>query len=176
MSLRLLAASVIAAAQLAGATAVPAAELYPPHDPSRPGSSYDDRRYGDIEADPPLPYAEPRSHEPYDLPYGRRNPDPYLAPMPYPPRFSDYPSRYWRHGQICVPKHEIKRELTNQGWGDFHDLEIRGEVALVRARRPNGRLFEVHVDRCTGEIVHGRRLDDGYGAYAWRRRTPHPAY
>jgi hypothetical protein len=179
MSLRLLAASLMAAAQLAGASAVPAADLYRPYESSRPGPPYDDPRYGDVYRQPPAPYAEPPAYEPDHPSFGdldRREYREYREPMPYPPRFSSPYSRYSRQGHTCLRRQEIRRALMDLGWGDFHDLELRGEVARLRARRPSGRLYDLDVDRCTGEIVHARPLDDGIGPYAWRRRDRYRGY
>jgi hypothetical protein len=176
MSWRLLAASVMAAAQFAGASAVPAADLYRPYDPLRPGSPYDDPRYGDVYRQPPAPYAEPPSHQPNHPPFGDLDRREYPEPMPYPPRFSGSFSRYPRQGHPCLQRHEIRRQLMELGWSDFHDVDLRREVARLRARRPSGRLYDLDVDRCTGEVVYARPLDDGFGPYAWRRRDRNRGY
>ena len=46
--------------------------------------------------------------------------------------------------------------LRAAGWSDFHDLTLDGEIAIVAARRPSGRLFELEVHRCSGEVVNAR--------------------
>ena len=46
-----------------------------------------------------------------------------------------------------------------QGWHDFHDGDVRGDIATVRARRPSGRLFDLAIDRCSGEIVSAQPLE-----------------
>ena len=44
-------------------------------------------------------------------------------------------------------------------------------IATVRARRPSGRLFELTIDRCSGEIVSARPLEPRrFGPYAYGRR------
>jgi hypothetical protein len=177
MSQRVLAASLIAAVQLAGASAGSAADLYPPYGSSKDDRYHEDQRHGDIYKHPPPGpyYAEPRDYEPPTYRPGRpfpRDYNGYLEPFPRPPRFAEYHPPREGH---CVPRHEIKRELYREGWSDFHDIEIRGEVALLRARRPDGRLFDLKIDRCSGEIVHAR---PAYGdpIYAGPRRDYHRAY
>jgi hypothetical protein len=170
MSLRLLAAGVVAAAQLATATVSLGADLaYPPYGSVRPDDG--DDRYG---APPPPRYAGPR-YEPSDE---DERPAPYLAPMR--PGFDSY--RRYSRDDGCVPRREIRRSLLDEGWTDFQGLEFAGGIALVQARRPNGDLYELRLDRCSGQIVHARPLerarfagpDRGYGPppdmYAWRRR------
>jgi hypothetical protein len=66
-----------------------------------------------------------------------------------------------------VPREQIKYRLKDQGWHDFRDAEIRGEVATLIARRPSGRPFELTLDRCSGEIVNVRSLQGSYGPYAY---------
>ncbi len=89
---------------------------------------------------------------------------------PYPPR------AYAERG--CVPRELARDRLRAAGWRGFHGVEPRDGVVLVKARRPSGRLFELTVDRCSGEVVdarpiYGRRL----GPYAWGPRRPWgPAY
>jgi hypothetical protein len=145
----------------------------PPYDPyaSRYGSPYDDPRYRDMYEHPAPP---PRSAAPYRY-HGayppRSTKDGYLPPMDGPPRFADHASRYAERVDACIPRGEAKRRLIEDGWSDFHDLDIRGHVALVRARRPSGRLFELEVDRCSGEIVRAMPLTRGYSQpYADGRR------
>ncbi len=66
-----------------------------------------------------------------------------------------------------MPRAEIKHRLLRQGWHDFHDPDLRGDLASVRARRPSGRLFDLTIDRCSGEIVSARPLEPRpYGPYA----------
>src|SRR5688572_25936101 len=110
----------------------------------RHSSPYDDPRYRDL-------YGAPsRYTERYE--YKERT-------YPVPPRAvyrdDDYrdPRRYaedHRFSESCLPRHEVRRRLLDDGWRDFHDLEFRGATAAVRARRPNGDLYDLTVDRCTG--------------------------
>lgn len=132
----------------------------PPYDPyaSRYGSPYDDPRYRDMYEHPAPP---PRYAAPYR--YQRSYKDEYLPPMDRVPRFDEPPRRrYSELPHSCVPRGEAKRRLIADGWSDFHELELRGEVVLVRARRPSGRLFELRVDRCSGEIVRADPIGRPY--------------
>jgi hypothetical protein len=82
-------------------------------------------------------------------------------------RYSLPPRRYMRYDEsACLDKREIRQRLKQHGWGEFHDLEIRPDVAVFSARRPDGLLYRLQVDRCTGVIVNARLLDDGRG---WRQ-------
>src|SRR5438034_2960808 len=173
-----LAASLLATATTTGAQA---ADLYDGPPPDRYGSAYEDPRYADIYryparppyavpprayeryAEPPIPrervYREEESYEPKYLP----GPGPRRYSYAEPPR--DYADR-------CVPREVVKERLLRSGWHDFHDGDVRGEVATVRARRPSGRLFELAIERCSGEIVGAEPLDPRrFGPYAY---TPPP--
>lgn len=120
--------------------------------PDRYGSAYEDPRYSDM----------------YRYPDARRytEVDPYARRQVYRERYDDREvDRRHAYRHNCVPREYIKRRLHEQGWHDFRDPEMRGEIATVIARRPSGRLFELTVDRCSGEVVSLRRLRP-YGPYA----------
>lgn len=149
-----LAATVLAAALLLGARPGAAADLdydgVPP--PDRYGSAYEDPRYRDLYApEPRLPVPAPP------------------APV-YRDRFADWgPRPDWRFAEGCLPRREITRRLVDEGWRDFHDLDLSREAARVSARRPNGDLFRLKVDRCNGEVVRADLIDrHDPGPYAWR--------
>lgn len=156
-SAKLLTASAILAAIVASvavsSTAASAADIY---DRGRI-TSYDDPRYADI-------YTHPEPSRPVGPP--RRD---YLAPMP--PHYFDGPRRH-SSGQSgnCASHHEIRRDLKEQGWAEFTDIELRGSTALIEARRPNGNLYQLKIDRCSGEILNAQRLGDHRRPYAWRER------
>ncbi|MGE0697908.1 MAG: hypothetical protein AB7O57_02315 [Hyphomicrobiaceae bacterium] len=177
-----LTATLLAAAVLLGARPLAAADLdygyVPP--PDRYASAYEDPRYRDLYAPEPS-----RGY--------RYEPRPYVAvpppPAPVPPgyvyrqhdRFAEWgPGENWRYAEGCLPRHAIKRRLVDEGWRDFHDLDVAHNIARVKARRPNGDLFELKVDRCNGEVVRADLLDRyGPGPYAWRgdqRRYERPYY
>jgi hypothetical protein len=171
----LLTASVLAVLS-ASASAVSAADLGYNYSPSdRYSSPYDDPRYRDLYGTPPR-YAERYEDE------ERTYREPAPAPK-YGYRDEDEddlfgPRRYaedYRYGRGCVPRYEIKRNLIRDGWHDFHALELRPGTASVRARRPNGKLFELRVDRCTGDVVDARPVDRfvpgpyAYGPRRWQR-------
>jgi hypothetical protein len=196
MSMRVLAAAgVLAASQWAGSFTSIAADLYqPPYDPPRAEAPDDDPRYGDVYRIPPPPYRRPRYAEPpeaapYPPPrYAERSDGPpyprggyagreeYLPPM-RGPRFRD---RYTDRGGECVPRHEIRRSLREDGWGEIQGLELRGEVAIVRASRPSGAVFELTVDRCSGHVLRAEAVGapppGPPGPYAWGRRERYTPY
>lgn len=167
----IMAAGLLAAAAWAQAPPAQAADLdYTA--PYKSGSPYDDPRYGDIYRHPEqrryaAPYQEDRRYE--DRRYEDRR---YLPPMrsdrddcadcdPPPPyrRYSDAEPRHDGRGPHCLPKAEIKHGLLREGWRDFHDPELREQVAWLNARRPSGRLFRIKIDRCTGEILKAQAID-----------------
>jgi hypothetical protein len=173
-----LAAGLLAAAVTTGAQA---ADLYDGPPPDRYGSAYDDPRYADIyKYPPPAPYAVPP--RPYA---GVPVPPPYATPpiprervyrddYAYEPKYGPGPRRYSYaepvppYGRGCVPKEEIKDRLLRHGWHDFHGGTPQGDVATVRARRPSGRLFELTIDRCSGEIVSAQPLEPRrFGPFAY---------
>jgi hypothetical protein len=165
----------------AGGPAASADLSYEPYE-HKYGSPYDDPRYADIYRHPPPrrdtyrdgdtyghrydPRARDDDEDDDDQPYrsSGRGRDDYLPPMREVPRFAEA-DRY--RGDRCVPRHEVKHRLRSEGWSDFHDLELRGDIAFVRARRPSGRLFELKIDRCSGDIVKARPY--GPHAYGLRR-------
>ena len=71
------------------------------------------------------------------------------------PRDSRYDQR------ACLSKGEIRYRLKEHGWQDFQDVEFRDETAVVTARRPDGLVYRLDVDRCSGVIVQARLLDEG---------------
>jgi len=163
-----LGASLMAAVVTTGAQAADLDEGPPP---DRYGSAYDDPRYADIYKYPsPPPYAVP-APRPYAVPPipregvyrdERYGPD-YDSGRRY--SYAEPPSPY--QGR-CAPREVVKERLFRDGWSDFHGGDVHGSVATVRARRPSGRLFELTLDRCTGEIVRAEPIEGRpFGPYAY---------
>ena len=103
----------------------------------------------------------------------------YAAPIPrervyrededddYPrPRRYSYADPVPPYAARCLPRAVIKDKLIDHGWSDFHDGDLRGDVAIVHARRPSGRLFLLKIDRCSGDILSARPLEGRFGPYA----------
>jgi hypothetical protein len=166
-----LAAGLMAAA--AATTGARAADLDEAVPPDRYGA-YQDPRYADMYAHPAPPaYVPP--------PGGPR----YWGPPPPPPDVDrDYGGDYERpyggerrysygpppapYGRGCAPREHIKQRLLSEGWGEFRDGEVTGAFATVTARRPNGRLFALTLDRCSGDILSARPIEEHpYGPYAY---------
>lgn len=151
-----------------------AADLYNTYPPPRTGSAYDDPRYADLYGTPPPP---PRYEAPYKPQYEYRHEPRYSHPVPsepiyrdrYPRQYSEaplpHPPRAYSAGPGCLAKDEISFNLERDGWRDFHDPQIidRG-TAFVKARR-QGRTFQIKLDRCSGDIIGARPLDQR-GPYA----------
>lgn len=122
-------------------------------------------RAGDLGA-----YPEPRT---YEQEYGDRGGGSIKDGPPPPPRYSEY--RETR--PACVPRHVIRDRLVGEGWRDFHDPVLRGPVGVVLARRPSGDLYELRIDRCSGEIVNAHRVvREVEPAYAYEPRYYAPRY
>lgn len=192
MSLRISAAALaaflsIAAPAVLASTPASAADLYGEGDAR--GSAYDDPRYGDIYRHPaPPPVAAPYVPEPrrqayrpeYEEPPFREHQD-YQRDVPPPHRnaYSDFrrDGRGEGRGDGCVPQHIIRQTLERRGWADFQDVDVRGDVAHIRARRLNGQWFDITVDRCNGQILETRVLDRRAAqADDWRYRERAPGY
>ena len=107
---------------------------------------HEDPRYSDIYRHPaPLPppvYREER-----------------YIPAPPPPYRQEqrYGNDVRRDG--CVPRELVRDRLESRGWQDFHDPQPMGNVVHIRARRPNGRLFDLTLDRCSGEVLQVEVID-----------------
>jgi len=72
----------------------------------------------------------------------------------------------------CIPREAARDRLRDAGWYDFHAVEPRGGVVLVKARRGRDRLYDLTIDRCSGEVVDAKPLYDGPRPrpYAWGPR------
>jgi hypothetical protein len=90
---------------------------------------------------------------------------------PSPPRRYSGP----HHAPACARSEEVRGRLNDMGWRDFHGGHERGDVVVLRARRPSGRLFELSLDRCTGEIVEALALEPRphLGPFAFNRPHRH---
>jgi hypothetical protein len=178
------------------ATGTQAADLDDNDGPyDRYGSAYDDPRYADVYRHPGAPpygdkhlappYAGPPAAPPYADKYGpppfadKRYPPPYAdedvygpPPVPpYPGYKGDDPGRRFSYAEPrypdCVPRALIRHRLAREGWLDFHEPELAGDLVIVKARRPSGELFVLTIARCTGELVEARPLYAApYGPYA----------
>lgn len=140
-------------------TGAKAADLDDGPPPPRYGAPYDDRRYSDIYRYPdrPVPPARVYRDEGY----------------PPPPRYERYSERGG-----CVPRQAVRDRLLREGWQDFQEPEVRGEVVTLQARRPSGRPFLLTIDRCSGEVVSARPAYQP-GPYAYGpppRRYERPYY
>jgi hypothetical protein len=61
-----------------------------------------------------------------------------------------------RHASSCLSKYGIRHALNEQGWHEFDNVEMRGDVAFMTAAREGGRRFELQVDSCTGDVIEAR--------------------
>ena len=166
---------VLAAGLLAAAAAAPAlaADMDDGKTPYPKGGIYDDPRhsskgppseYDDDDDDndgprtPPNKFSGPPPPDKYTPPppnkfSGPPPPDKYGPPPPN--KFSGVtpPGK-------CVRSEEVRERLTSLGWREFHAGQpVNENIVTLRARRPNGRLFELTLHRCSGQIVDARPLE-----------------
>ncbi len=175
-------AAVLAAVCAASGGSSFAADLSyddPPND--RWSSAYEDPRYnylyGREPAPPPPVYVEGQPPRPYGF---DRVPVPrepvYPEARRLPPRYAEAPRHYAYSARPgCISKDAARYELERMGWTDFHDPHVADQdTAYVKARRPSGRLFQLQVDRCTGDIMSATPLEPRYRPYAerWEWRPP----
>jgi hypothetical protein len=152
---------------------------------------YDDSGYAD-ESGGPDEYAPSREYgarqgysaaREYNAPreYGAAEPlpgsikDGYPVPMP-PPRYSEERTyqrverierRSERHG--CLARWEIRRSLNRDGWVDIRPMGGDGATVRIRATRfDSGRMFNLRVDKCSGEVIAAR--PHFLRSYAYRDR------
>lgn len=69
----------------------------------------------------------------------------------------------------CRAPRQIRRRLKRQGWWDFHGLRRVGKDFAVRARRPNGTVYQLRLERCTGRVLEARPLSGDGGHRLWAR-------
>lgn len=176
MRLIAVATGAVALLSLAGSAPAQAADLgYGPSDRYR--SAYEDPRYQDLYGPPPgrisRRYVEKEEIEERYAEVDDDYDDKRLAP----------PARVYRHedrfAYDCTPRHVIRDRLYREGWSDFQEIDVRRRVAVVEARRPNGLLHRLKIDRCSGEIVSAQPLapvPGGPYAYGPRRHYGYGPY
>lgn len=69
----------------------------------------------------------------------------------------------------CLRPRQIRRRLKRQGWWDFHGLRPAGDDFVVRARRPNGAVYQLTIEGCRGRVVEARPLNGDGGQRLWAR-------
>ena len=78
-----------------------------------------------------------------------------------------YPPEAYAGRDRCIPREVARDRLRAAGWRGFHGVEPRDDVVFVKARRPSGRMFELTIDRCTGEVVDAKPIfGRPYGRFA----------
>jgi len=171
---------VLAASLLAVAPAAWAADVDEEGPPPPKSGIYD---YYKAPKAPPRPYGGP---PPF---FNDRDDDNgYEGPPPPAKKYSGAPPPYAGN---CMRGEAVRDQLTSRGWQDFHGGQQQGELVTLRARRPNGRLFELTMHRCTGQLVEAQPLEPRrlnlfaykapYGQYDddrrwWRGRYGHDRY
>ena len=146
MSMKVLAASLLAVVPMLAAGVASAGDLggYPEPRTYEQGEYYEPpRRTEQVER------VEQRDYVP---PSGSYKDDP-LPPPAAPPR------RYSEDRSGCTPRHIIRDRMVGKGWHDFQPAELRGDIAVVRARARSGDMYVLKVHRCSGDIVDSWPVD-----------------
>jgi hypothetical protein len=134
---------------------------YPPKSITPPPGYYDEDDDG-----PPYAKKYPYGYGPKYKNYG----DDDDGPPPYK-KYSDLPP----HKGSCVRSEQVRDRLTGAGWRDFHAGKALSQTTVtLRARRPSGRLFELRLDRCSGEILQARALDGPLRPYYGYKQPDRP--
>jgi hypothetical protein len=157
-----LAAGLLAAALASQALAADLDDGEPP--PSWKGPSWKDGAYGyppKSIAPPPGYYHDDEDDD--DRPYSKYEDDNDRPDSKYEDD-DDGPSKKYSsvppHKGSCVRSEQVRDRLTSAGWRDFHaGKAVNPTTVTLRARRPSGRLFELRLDRCSGEILHAHALN-----------------
>lgn len=133
----------------------------------RGGSQYDHRydhdapNYGSLKDDGGVPYSQAPRDDYHDHDY-----DPDFG-------YSDRAERRWNDRGArrahCIPKRHLRRKLRRAGWRGFRRGRVRGHIGYVVARqRGTGEIYELTVDRCTGDVISQSCI--GRGDRGFRRR------
>jgi hypothetical protein len=167
---------VLAAGLLVAAAAPPAlaADMDDGTVPYPRGGVYDGPRYPPKGVPPPEYYDDddgdddgPDTKNKYS---GAPPPPPKKYPGVTPDKFGPPPGKYADvppYTGKCVRSEEVRERLTGFGWRDFHaGQKVNDNVVTLRARRPNGRLFELVLHRCSGQIVDALPLEPRPYGYA----------
>lgn len=88
-----------------------------------------------------------------------------------------YKKQKRRHAGDCLTRRGLRANLINQGWRDMRGIAADPDVIGLTASRPNGLVYRLKIDRCSGVIIAAYLVDQGGngGAYAYDSQDQ-PAY
>ncbi len=74
-----------------------------------------------------------------------------------------------RHASECLSRRGLRANLINQGWRELRGIAADPDVIGLTASRPNGLVYRLKIDRCTGVIIAAYLVDQGgnSGGYAY---------
>lgn len=74
-----------------------------------------------------------------------------------------------RHASECLSRRGLRANLINQGWRDLRGIAADPDVIGLTASRPNGLVYRLKLDRCSGVILAAYLVDQGGngGGYAY---------
>jgi len=68
----------------------------------------------------------------------------------------------------CLSTDQALARLTSQGWQEFHaEVVLDESVSKLRARRTDGQLYELTVNRCSAWVLDARPVVANYRTYAY---------
>ena len=76
----------------------------------------------------------------------------------------------------CVSPRQIHKRLHRQGWGNFHNLRLRPNVLIFKARQSrqgreaNDLTYNLRIDRCTGALIKAKLQRQDFWVLRWLRR------
>ena len=73
----------------------------------------------------------------------------------------------------CVSPRKIHRKLRAQGWRNFHNLKIRRNALMFKARQRHQRTdvtYNLRIDRCSGSLIKAQIQRRDMWVLRWMRR------
>jgi hypothetical protein len=121
-------------------------------------------RSGSIKDGYPVPMPSPRASAPpprHTLPHHVGRPPAWV-------HVERPPVRGGRH--VCLDRWQIRRQLRWEGWTAVRPLGGEGGIVRMRARRfDSSSVFDLRVDRCSGEVLAAWPRARHFADRDWRR-------
>jgi len=129
------------------------------------GTSYETTGQGYAEEDYPLP---PATLDDSTVEPSQPSSDVYVEEegQGYAPTYERHQRR---HAGDCLARRNLRANLINLGWRDLRGIAADPDVVGLTASRPNGLVYRLKIDRCSGVILAAYLIDQGGngGTYAY---------